>query len=159
MVGNDHVGRLPLPDQGLDNRVKLAKFLLGKADAGPGVGKTLAIHPVGSFGIVVVLGLNGTLVARLVAPVAHKGRLNDALAFLALKARAYGVTLQAGLAVVVANDYLSACVHHLAMKTVNAEVVWIDKASPVVGVDDAVERHLLGYGGRIFAQVSRDVSK
>jgi hypothetical protein len=78
-------------------------------------------------------------VAGFVAPVAHKGCLNDALAFLPLETGTHGVTLQAGLAVVVADDYLSAGVHHLAVKAVNAEVVRVDKASPVIGVDDAVE--------------------
>jgi hypothetical protein len=40
------------------------------------------------------------------------------------------------------------------VKTVNAEVVRIDETSPVIGVNNAVEEHFLGYGGRILAKVS-----
>ena len=92
-----------------------------------------------SDGIVVVLGLNRASVARFVASIADKRSLCYTRTILSLKTGADCIALQAGLAVSVTDHDLVAGIHLLAMKAMNTEVVRIDEASSMVGVDAPIE--------------------
>ena len=104
-------------------------------------------------GIVVVLGLDRASVPGSFAAIADKGSLCDAYAILFLKARTHTVTSQAGLTVDVAYLDLPAGVHLLAMEAVNTEVVRIDVAAFVIGINATIEHNLFGDRRRILAEI------
>ena len=108
-------------------------------------------------GVIVVLGLDGTLMARRAASVANKRGLRYACTILSLKTGADRITSQAGFTVDVADLNLSTGIRLLTVKTMDAEVVWIDKAATVECIHTPVEHHLLGDGGGILAKVLGDL--
>ena len=97
--------------------------------------------------------------ARRVATVANKRGSRYACTILSLKTGADCITSQAGFAVDVADLNLATGIRFLAVKTMDAEVVRIDKTATVEGIHTPVEHHLLGDGGGILAEVLGDLSE
>ena len=108
---------------------------------------------MGCDGIIVVLGLDRASVPGSFAAVADKGGFRDTHTVLLFKARTYAVASQAGFAVDVAYLDLLAGIHLLATKAMNTEVVRVNEATFVVGINTTVEHNLFRDSGRVLAEI------
>ena len=94
---------------------------------------------MGSDGVIVVFGLDRAFVSRFVTTVTDKRCLSDPYTILPFKTGTDRVASQAGLAVSVTDHDLVAGIHLLAMKAMNTEVVRIDEAPAMVGINAPID--------------------
>lgn len=109
--------------------------------------------PLCSFGVVVVLRLDGTLVSCRGAAVADERRFLDPEAVFPFETAADTVAAMTGTTPGITDDQFVTGVGLLAGESVNAEVVWVVETAAVPRIDGAMFPDLSGDGGRILAEV------
>ena len=97
---------------------------------------------MGDLSIVIILGLDGTKMTRLVTSVAHIGRRLDPCALFPFKTRADTVAFMARPALGITDDEFVTGIGLFTAEAVNAEVIRVIEASPVPGIDPSVPEDL-----------------
>jgi hypothetical protein len=157
MVAQDVIRGLAVKDQRLNNSIHPADFGPGAVDALSGRGKGFLILPLCKERVIIILDGYRAFIPWLVASVAYKGSLLKPYTGFLFKVSADLVAPEAGTALAVTDKELFADVGSLAAETVDAEVLRVIETAYVGGVCGAVELHLFGDGGRIFAEIAADL--
>lgn len=154
MVGNDHVGGLPLRNEWFHDPVDGMQLFLCQADAGAGVGKAFGILALCGLCVVIVFNRYLAFVAGDRTAVTNKGCFIYMAAFFTFKPVTYIVTDMAGAAVSVTQDELVTGIGLFAAKPVDTKVIGIGKTAPVPCIWGPVLPDFIRDGGRVFAEIS-----
>lgn len=159
MIGQDMIRRLSLLDQRCNDLVFLMQFPLCHVDAASGVPELFVVLSVCKTSVVGILMCNGAVVDLFGASVADIGSLIQAITAFFFEVLAGLIAGGARSAFDTAEDDLAAGIGLFTVITMNTEVLSIIKGAFVIPVGQAVSLDLLGNGGGIFTQETRDILK
>lgn len=159
MIGQDHVRGLSLFDQRLYDTVQVPEFFCGQINPGSGNGKQFLILSLGSFGVVIVFSVDRASVSWLITAIADIGSFLNMGTVFPFEARTDVVASVTGAAESIADDHLTAGIGLFAMVAVDTEVIGVNKAASVPGINNSVFPDFLGDRGRIFAEETSDLAK
>lgn len=131
MVGKDHIWGLPLLDQRSYRTVESPEFLWCQVHPGTGRREELLIMPLGGFGIVIVLCMDGTFMPWFITSITDERGFFDPGAVLPFEFGTDVIASVAGAAESIAEDEFPTGVCFFAVITMDTEVIGIIKTSPV----------------------------